>query len=224
MNIKNMLFTELAMKYNLTNEIKYKNEMLNRLKFCTFDEKTTDYIINLETNIIKKRKMFFEKNMIDIFSWLNYIPKYRNNADFKLFNMPLENYAQIDSSEVLPSTLSIGEIAILYADARILSEYGNIIDIPQNMLNDINNCAVDKNNCASKLKLIYLGKFDLIHMMVNNCESSREYYILCARFFRNEVQLVINNKWFDKYGIDVDKNIVRFKPYSIEYFNYFETN
>lgn len=179
----------------MTKDLLYKNEIVRRLKFCNFDEKCINYIIKLELNIIKKRKLFFDKNMMNLFSWTNYITYYKNDINFKLFNMPLEKYAQVDNHEVLNSTLTLGEIAILYADAQILSEFQDIFDIPQNMKNEINNFAIDKKNCISNLKLIYNGKFDLVYMMDNDCNPGREFYILCSRFFRNEAQIVFNYKW-----------------------------
>lgn len=222
MYLDNLLFTDLAIKYNISNNIIYKNEMIRRLKFCNFDNKSINHIIKLELNIIKKRNIYLEKSLIDTFSWINYIPNYNNNIKFKIFNLPLEKYAQIDNHEVLPTTLTLGEIIILYTDAQILNECNNILSIPDNMQQEIKKYAIDKNNCASKLKLIFLGKFDLIHMMVNNCVSSREYYILCSRFFRNEAQIVFNNKWFNKLGLTTTNKIVYYLPYSIDYFNYYE--
>lgn len=222
MTLDNLLFTELVFRYDLTKKAIYKDEMIKRLKFCNFDNKSIDCIIELELNIINNRHIHFDENMMDIFSWTNYISNYSKNPNFKLFNLPLDNYAQIDNQEVLNSTLTLGEIAILYADAQMLNEYQEIIDIPQNMKNEIEDFALDKNNCISKLKLIYNGKFDLVYMINNNCYPSREFYILSSRFFRNEAQIVINTKWIGKYGFNLDNKIISYKPYTIDYFNFFE--
>lgn len=222
MDLNNILFTELVFKYNLTKDLLYKNEIVRRLKFCNFDEKCINYIIKLELNIIKKRKLFFEKNMMNLFSWTNFITYYKNDINFKLFNMPLEKYAQVDNHEVLNSTLTLGEIAILYADAQILSEFQDIFDIPQNMKNEINNFAIDKKNCISNLKLIYNGKFDLVYMMDNDCYPGREFYILCSRFFRNEAQIVFNYKWFNENFLNSNNEMISFIPYTIDYFRFFE--
>ena len=70
------------------------------------------------------------------------------------------------------------------------------------------NLNLDKNNCISKLKLIYNGKFDLVYMINNNCYPSREFYILSSRFFRNEAQIVINTKWIGKYGFNLDDTLL----------------
>ena len=73
MTLDNLLFTELVFRYDLTKKAIYKDEMVKRLKFCNFDNKSIDCIIELELNIINNRHIHFDENMMDIFSWTNYI-------------------------------------------------------------------------------------------------------------------------------------------------------
>ena len=222
MNLRSMLFTELVSKYLLTEEDIYEEEMRRRLKFCSFDEESIVDIIRLEMKIIKRRNLYSQNSIMDIFSWTNYINNYKNNIDFKLFNMPLENYAQVDNQEVLDTTLSTAELAILYTDGQYLYKHNKDLEIPTNMVNDIKSIAIDKKGCVSNLKLIYNAKFDLVYMLNNDTLPSREFALLCSRFFRNEVQIVIKNKWMKKFKFDNIYQGCDFEPYSIDYFKNYE--
>ena len=76
--------------------------------------------------------------------------------------------------------------------------------------------------CVSNLKLIYNAKFDLVYMLNNDTLPSREFALLYSRFFRNEVQIVIKNKWMKKFKFDNIYQRCDFEPYSIDYFKNYE--
>ena len=130
---KEYLFTDLIIELTKNNLDKslILSELKKRLKFCEFDDKTIEAIIELEQLIVKKRNLNFEKKFVDTFWWL------KNRNDFsnskRMFNKDISEYflrynEYFKQTEKIPDNLlTFGELISLMDESTfILMHYKNI--------------------------------------------------------------------------------------------------
>ena len=123
---KEYLFTDLIIELTKNNLDKslILSELKKRLKFCEFDDKTIEAIIELEQLIVKKRNLNFEKKFVDTFWWL------KNRNDFsnskRMFNKDISEYflrynEYFKQTEKIPDNLlTFGELISLMDESTFI--------------------------------------------------------------------------------------------------------
>ncbi len=192
-----LLFTELIIEGLNGNSAAYI-EAYNRLKFCGFDEKTMEYIIVSEKEIIKKRKLNFETNLCKKFWWVNNLKKYENEHLFKLQH---EEYYFTDFNSIKNSTLTLSELIAFYDEAYYICHFGN--NVPNNVLRESIEIAKYEDNRSWIVNEFY-SRIELLYRMANNIRATNkmitDIYKIHA-FYDNEVHLIMTHKWRDLMNI-----------------------
>lgn len=192
-----LLFTELIIQGLQGNNVAYI-EAYNRLKFCNFDEKTIQYIIASESEIIKKRKLNFETNLCKKFWWVNDLQKYENT---RLFQLPLEEYYFTGFPSIKSSTLTLSELVSFYDEAYYICHFCS--NVPNNILKETIEIA-KYEDYRSWIVSEFYSRIELLYRMTNNIKTTNKAITDIHKihaFYDNEVHLIMTHKWRDLMNI-----------------------
>lgn len=223
--MNNLLFTELVIEYLKNEDVNIENEMIRRLKFCSFPDEVIKKIIGYEIKIINKRNLSFAKRLCNNTLWISKKDEYNKNPNFKLFPLLEKDYAAIDSHEIKETTLSLSEI-ISYYDEGYYIQFASQMpysDIPESMTKEALKWTAETPNRQAPLKAIYSARFDLTYLMVYGKEADQFFHKLALRFFNNELQILNKYRWNSRYGDSFNIDNYDFEPYTSKYFDYYET-
>lgn len=195
--MKKLLFTELIIE-GLNGNINAYLEAYNRLKFCGFDEKTIEYILISEKEIIKKRNLNFHKPLYQKFWWVHKLKTYENHD---LFELPKEEYYFTGFSSIKSSTLSLSELISFYDEAYYIYHFRK--DIPNHILKELKEIAQYEDDRSWMVNEFY-SRIELLYRMANHINSKKktitDIYKIHA-FYDNEVHIIMSYKWRDLMNI-----------------------
>lgn len=195
--MEKLLFTELIIEGLKGNQKAYI-EAYNRLKFCGFDEKTIEYIIRSEKEIIKKRKLLFNKPLHNTFWWLNNLENYSSR---KLFDKPQENYFFTSFKNINDNTLSIGELISYYDEAYYICHFCE--NAPINVLKETISIAKFEDDRSWLVEEFY-SRIELLYRLANNIDSKNKKITnidTIHAFYDNEVHIIMSYKWREPLSI-----------------------
>lgn len=202
-----LLISDLAVNYLLTNDEKYKNELLKRFSFCGFGKKEVDEFICFEGNIFlvhkKEKNEYEEKTCIDK---LFIIGKENCNMIFE----NKSNY-EFNPNNVTSQTLYTSQLLAIIDEANVLSFSSKI------------------NNYKSKNEIIKMSKENSENWLYYEFKNRLEYICRCSnkifskdkksifeksinKLYDNEMQLCIISRW-DSQTVAANA----FQPYSSNY-------
>ncbi len=221
---KEYLFTDLIIELTKNNLDKslILSELKKRLKFCEFDDKTIEAIIELEQLIVKKRNLNFEKKFVDTFWWL------KNRNDFsnskRMFNKDISEYflrynEYFKQTEKIPDNLlTFGELISLMDESTfILMHYKNISKDLFDELNIFKSMNNSFNHVYNEIYFRFMAAFEITH---NSSKFPENIADLSYRFYKNEANILFTYKWLKKHGWEQYKSR-KWQSYTYEYFKYY---
>ncbi len=198
--------------YDLENE-NVKNEIVNRLIFCGFDEKTIMLIIECEVKIIKKRKLKNMPHLCNSYIWLDSNNKLVGKR--KLFNRPKEFYYVYPDRPVLETSLTLSELMWIYDEAFYIANIGK-------KNSEVIMSEVREISCHEDSRSWVVGEFysriESIYRYANNINKEYKGIIIdnnISCLYDNELNIIFNEKWRKKLGLRK-----KYKSYTQEYYLY----
>lgn len=189
--MKKLLFTELIIEV-LNGNKEACIEAYNRLKFCGFDEKTIEQIVLSEKEIIKKRKLVFEKPLYKTFFWVNKLNDLKN---INLFEQPISQYFYTDISHINEKTLSLSELIAYYDEAYYISHFSQ--NVPDNILKETIDIAKYEDDRSWIVGEFY-SRLELLYRIANNININNNTITDIHKihtFYDNEVHIIMSYKW-----------------------------
>lgn len=205
------LFSELIyMHIKEPKNIEIKNELYDRMNFCGFNKEMIKCFIDLEKFIIKYQNKSYNKNLYNTFFWFK-----SKNIIFK----DIDNIFMINTNRVTDVTLSFSECICLLDEATYIMKLYK--DKYKELYNEIRLFAETNDNSFIRKEISY--RFMLCYDKIKNYygEMPNDYFKNINRFINNELRIINLCKWI--YPNDLQNGIIKqWKPYTREYYDYYE--
>lgn len=201
--MEKFLLSDLLLRYSLTKDKIYYEEIKNRMLFCGFTIEEVSEFINFEGKILKQRKHADNKLILD----KKYIVGKKQEA--KIFDN-IENY-MYDPEKNNENTLMISETIAIIDEAIFLS-YSNAINeyvAKKEILN------LTKENETNWLYFEFKNRIEYICRCANKIIDGPKYALYNEKnsnLYNNEMQICIM-RW------NVDVSSKSFIPYTNQYYD-----
>lgn len=199
---KELLISDLAIKYVKTGDESYKEELKQRFGFCGFKNKEYEEFIRFESNILRKHEEPQEKNIIDTFCIIG------NQNKTNIFKNK-EEY-EYNPQQITNKTLYTSQLIALIDEAIILTFSSKIKEyIAKNEI-----VTLSKEDTSNWIYYEFNNRLEYICRCANKIKSLNNRSMFeenISKLYDNEMQLCILYRW-QKETVAA-KNFV---PYSIK--------
>ena len=203
------LFSELIyMHINEPKNIEVKNELYDRMNFCSFNKEMIECFIDLEKFIINYQNKIYDKPLYNKYYWFK--------TKSKIFE-DVNNIFMINTDKVTKTILPFSECICLLDEATYIMElyknqYAELYDEIM-IFAETNNSFIRK-----EITYRFMLCFDKIKKDV--AEMPDDYFEKINRFINNELRIINLCKWI--YPNDRQNGIIKqWRPYTREYYDYY---
>lgn len=212
-----MLITELLIDYKKTKNHESLNEVYDRLMFCGVEKKIIDSFIELENNIIEKRKIKWNRPLYNTYVWMENIKKKEYK---KIFDSPLGEYLIMYNKKewYTNKTLTTSELALYINEATYID--GLYKKITKDLKNEIHNCG-ELNQDKYLLRKENSYRLMTCYEKVYKKEAPDTIIQAANRLLTNELHILNLCKFV--YPLNVQNKVqMRWTPYTDEYYRFYD--
>ena len=177
-NLKQLMVSDLIYLYDITNDMKYYNEIKERILFCGFNINMVDLLINFENEIISLKKEKYDKSVKE----KHWIIGKKNNEH--IFLNP-DDY-MYDPENINSKTLLLSETQVILDEAVFLTYSSKIM------------------NYKSKDEIFNLSQENQNNWLFYEFKNRMEYLCRCANHIIDGPKQALYN---EKTGIFYDNEM-----------------
>lgn len=212
-----MMIDELLSLYVFQENKEALDEVYRRLRFCNYDSKTIDFIIDYEIKIIKKRNLIFKDYLFNKYWWLKHITEYRLDDNKKLFNLNRDEYIFAFYNYMSDNILTISELICIFDEAYFIKSFCK--NYPQNVLDEVREIATYEDDRSWIIEEIY-SRIETLYRLANDIKNDNKKITDIKKthtLYDNELQILFVNKWRKSFGDESN-----WQPYTDDYYEYLE--